>query len=359
VDQWGRAGSSPEIRQLETLRDRLDAGGGESPDIRASEAVELGVSACGRLPDLRGITDLSAPQAAALITVARILKETGRRAPTAHRHLLPGRTLAALFEKPSLRTRTTFDVGMFQMGGHTVSLTGKEVGLGSREPARDIARNLDRWVDGIAARVFQHSTIQELAAAGRVPVINALCDLEHPCQALADLLTVWERLGSVAGQTIVYLGDGNNVAHSLLLLGTLLGAEMRFCGPPEHQPHPGILAACSESALASGGSIVTTDDPVEACEGADVLYTDVWTSMGQEAEAAQRISRFQPYQVNDELMSLAAPGAVFLHCLPAHRDEEVTDSVMESPASAVFDQSENRLHAQKAVLAVLLSQRGE
>ncbi len=294
--------------------------------------------------DLLSIADLSADELERVIATALALKREGV-APT-----LRGRTLALLFEKPSLRTRVSFDVGMAQMGGHTVYLPQSEVGLGMREPIADVARVLDRYVDVIAARTFAHATAQELARFARVPVINALSDWEHPCQALADLLTIREKKGAVRGVRIAYVGDGNNnVARSLALGAATMGAEIAIASPPGF----GLDEATVRLAGASR-AVRVVEQPEDAVRGADVVYTDVWTSMGQEAEAGLRRESFAPYQVTAELMAKAAPGAIFMHDLPAHRGEEVADDVIEGRQSVVFDQAENRLHAQKAVLALLL-----
>jgi ornithine carbamoyltransferase len=315
-------------------------------------AVEIARSICDGMEHLPGIEDLTADQAAALIYLARILKDTLHLNRAVHQNILPGKTLAMVFEKPSLRTRVSFEAGMFQLGGHAIYLQPSDISMGKRETIADVARNLDRMVDGVMARVFAHGTIRELAAHSRVPVINGLCDREHPCQALADLLTVWEKRESLVGLKIVYVGDGNNVAHSLLLLGAMLGAQVVIACPEGYAPDPAIVALARERAGAE--SVVVTHDPQAACADADVVYTDVWASMGQEAEAAERAAVFAPFQVNAALVAGAKPDFLFMHCLPAHRGEEVSAEVMDGPNSVVFDQAENRLHAQKAVLAVLL-----
>jgi len=310
---------------------------------------------CAGLTDLRAITDLTTEQAWALLSLAAVLKETLSKCKTCQWEVLAGKTLAMVFEKPSLRTRVSFETGMFQLGGHAIYLQPADISMGKRESVADVARNLDRMVDGIMARVFSHNTILELAEYSGSPVINGLCDREHPCQALADILTVWEQRCKVEGQKIVFVGDGNNVAHSLILLGAKLGAHMVVACPEGYAPHPEIVQAAEAEATASGGSVAVTHDSRAACVDADVIYTDVWTSMGREAEAAERAGIFAPFQVNAELTAGAKPDYLFLHCLPAHRGEEVTADVIDGPNSAVFDQAENRLHAQKAVLAVLLA----
>jgi len=264
---------------------------------------------------------------------------------------LRGRTLAMVFQKPSNRTRVSFEVGMYQLGGHALSLSPQEIQMGKRETPSDTGRVLARYIDAIMVRTFDHEELEELAAAADVPVINGLSDSHHPCQALADLLTIREEFGTLEGIRISYVGDGNNVAHSLALGCALTGAELTIAHPEGHGPDPGVM----DLAETLGAAPTLTTDPREAVSGARVLYTDVWASMGQEDEAENRKKKFAPYQVNEELMNLAAEDAVFLHCLPAHRGEEVTAGVIDGPQSRVFDQAENRLHAQKALLYLLLS----
>jgi ornithine carbamoyltransferase len=259
---------------------------------------------------------------------------------------LAGRTLALIFEKPSLRTRVTFEVAMVQLGGAAVYLSAQDIGPGKRESVPDIARNLSRWVNGIAARVFAHKTLEELAAHATIPVINALSDLEHPCQAMADLYTLWERGIGLKGLELAWIGDGNNVFNSVLLLSALMGVRVRAACPPGYEPAPAVLDACR----ALGGEVRVTTDAREAAEGAGVLYTDVWISMGQEAEREKRLEAFQRYQVNDTLLGFASPKALVMHCLPAHRGEEITDAVLDGPRSIVLDQAENRLHVQKGIV---------
>lgn len=321
----------------------------------ARVSVELARASCRGLTDLRAVTDLSREQALALLLLGRILKDTFAVSKTAHREILPGKTLAMLFEKPSLRTRVSFECGMFQLGGRALYLQPSDIAMGKREPVRDVARNLERMVDGIMARVFSHDTILELAEHASVPVINGLCDREHPCQALADLMTVRQHRGQIRGQRIAYVGDGNNVAHSLMQLAAKIGAHIVVACPKGYEPLPEIVAAAREDAAVTGGSVEVTHDPREACREADVIYTDVWASMGQETESEKRRKAFEPFQVNAALAALAKPDYLFMHCLPAHRGEEVSAEVMDGPNSVVFDQAENRLHAQKAVLAVLLA----
>jgi ornithine carbamoyltransferase len=263
---------------------------------------------------------------------------------------LAGRTVALIFEKPSLRTRVTFEVGIVQLGGRAVYLSGSEIGLGTRESVPDVARNLSRWVDGIAARVYAHDTVETLARSATIPVINALSDLEHPCQALADYFTLWERGMDLGRIRLAWVGDGNNVCHSMLLLGALVGATLTVACPPGFEPDARVQAAVRRL----GGRLTITDDAREAVTGADVLYTDVWVSMGQERERERRLESFRRYQVNDTLVGFAKPGALLMHCLPAHRGEEITDAVLDGPNSIVLDQAENRLHAQKAIILNLL-----
>jgi ornithine carbamoyltransferase len=271
----------------------------------------------------------------------------GRHAPTANS--LVDRHVAMLFDKPSLRTRTTFEIAIRELGGHLVALQ-PDVSLGYREPVADVARNLERWVDAVIIRTFSQCVLQEFAtAARRLHVINALTDQEHPCQALADFLTLQERLGQLRGRTIAYVGDGNNVATSLVHAGAMLGVHVHVASPQAYQlPHAVVQQATGVARF--GARLRLFTDASDAVGGADAIYTDTWTSMGQEEEADLRRRVFTPYQVNDELMMLAKPGALFMHCLPAHRGEEVTSDVMDGPQSVVFDEAENRLHAQKAIL---------
>jgi ornithine carbamoyltransferase len=299
--------------------------------------------------NLISIADLSASELERVLQTALALKDAPRRP------LLSGETLALVFEKPSLRTRVSFDVAMRDLGGDCLYLSPPEVGLGDRETPADVARVLSRYVSCIAARTFATETVQQLADYATVPVINALSDGEHPCQALADLLTVRENKGGLRGVTLAYIGDGNNVANSLALAGGLSGMHIRFASPGGYEVPGDILERAGALARDSGGSVAQLREPGEAVEGADAVYTDVWASMGQEGEAAVRREDFAGYCVDASLMQKARPDAIFMHDLPAHRGEEVTDEVMESAQSVVFDQAENRLHAQKALLALLLS----
>jgi ornithine carbamoyltransferase len=300
--------------------------------------------------------DLSRPEAEALLGRAAKLKaewHAGGRG--AHPGLpLLGKTLGLVFEKPSLRTRVAFEAGMAQLGGHGSYLSANDIDMGGRESVPDVARNLSRWVQAIAARVFRHATVENLARHASVPVINALSDREHPCQALADMLTLRERFGRLQGLRLAYLGDGNNVCHSLMLLGASLGVSTAVGCPPDYRPDPEILALAERIAADNDAAITVSSSPFEAAADADALYTDVWASMGQEHEAARRRPVFQPYQVNARLMAEARSEAVFMHCLPVHRGEEVSEAVIDGPRSVVFDQAENRLHVQKALILTLL-----
>ena len=279
-------------------------------------------------------------------------RSLGRSAPTAN--TLDGRHVALLFDKPSLRTRTTFEIAIRELGGHVVSLQ-PDVALGRREPVGDVARNLERWVDAVVIRTFSQQVLQEFAqSAKRLHVVNALTDEEHPCQAIADFLTLQERLGPMRGRTIAYVGDGNNVAASLAHAGAMLGVHLHVASPDGYQlPHTVVQQATHAARF--GARLRLFTDAADAVVGADAVYTDTWTSMGQEAEADVRRATFAKYQVNDALMAQARPGALFMHCLPAHRGEEVTAEVFESAAAVVFDQAENRLHGQKALLLMLLA----
>jgi ornithine carbamoyltransferase len=268
---------------------------------------------------------------------------------------LPGRILAMIFEKPSTRTRISFEAGILQLGGHGIVLSSRDLQLGRGETIGDTAQVLSRYVDGIMARVFAHQTVLDLAKYGSVPVINGLSDLEHPCQALGDLLTLQEHKGKLEGLHLAYVGDGNNVANSLMLAGALVGLNVSVGHPAGYAPDKGTVEKAQALAAASGSRVVVTEDPIEAVKGADAIYADVWTSMGQEGEEEARNKVFQPFQVNDTLMGHAAPDAIFMHCLPAHRGEEVSASVMDGKQSVVFDEAENRLHVQKAIMSLLMA----
>ncbi len=304
--------------------------------------------------DLLSVADLSAAEVEQVFGTAEALKTEFR---ATRRHASPpltGRSLAMLFQKPSLRTRVTFEAGMAQLGGVAIYLPEDAV-MGAREAVRDVARNLERFVDGIVARTGPHAVVVELAAQASIPVINGLTLREHPCQALADIFTIRERLGRLGGAVIAFVGDGNNVYHSLALLGAAFGMEVRLAHPAGYAPNEQIVARAQSLAETSGGRLVFGSDPHEMVQGADVVYTDAWTSMGQEAEAEERRDAFAGYRVDDSLMAAAGPDAVAMHCLPAHRGEEITSSVMDGPQSLIFEQSENRLHVQKALLVELLA----
>jgi ornithine carbamoyltransferase len=274
--------------------------------------------------------------------------------PEEWRSTLDGQCLAMIFEKSSTRTRVSFEAGMYQLGGLGMFLSSRDLQLGRGEPISDTARVLSRYVDGIMARTYAHQTIEDLARSASIPVINGLSDLLHPCQALADFLTIRERFGRMRGFPLCYVGDGNNVAHSLLLTGAKLGARVAVVTPPGFEPQPRVVEWARETARETGGAVLVTNSIEEGVAGARAVYTDVWASMGQEGEAEDRAKKFEPYRVTRRVMAMAHPEAIFLHCLPAHRGEEVEADVIDSPASAVFDQAENRLHAQKALLVTLL-----
>lgn len=307
--------------------------------------------------DLRGqdfltLADLSPDQLRCLLDRAsqlKALQASGQPHP-----LLAGLSLAMLFEKASLRTRTTFMVGMSQLGGFAVDLMNEHTQIGVRESIPDIARNLERWVDALMARVYAHRTLEELAAWAGIPVINGLSDLTHPCQALADVLTMREHLGELAGRKLAYVGDGFNVCNSLLFAGALAGMRVSVASPEGYEPDEDILERAQEIADDAGGGIEIGNHPQAAVSEAEVVYTDAWVSMGLEHEAEQRREIFAPFRVDDRMMALADRDAIFMHCLPAHRGEEVTDAVLDGPQSVVFDQAENRLHTQKALLVAIM-----
>jgi len=299
--------------------------------------------------DLLSIGDLSQDELRFILQTALSMKRDGTPP------LLAGKTIAMLFEKPSLRTRVSFEVGMKQLGGSAIYLSQAEVGLGQREPVQDVARVLSRYVSAIVARTYAQQALQDLAAAADVPVVNALSDDEHPCQALADLLTIREKKGRLEGLRLAFIGDGNNVSASLALAAGLAGIEFAIASPDGYALPAAVIAAARERASRHGGAIETLTAPEEAVRGADIVYTDVWTSMGQEGTRRQRLEAFTGYQVDAKLMTLAKPDAIFMHDLPAHRGEETVDEVIEGSQSVVFDQAENRLHAQKALLAVIMA----
>ena len=298
--------------------------------------------------DLLSIADLTSEDIHSLISHAIDMKAEGWLS------LLEKKTLAIMFEKPSLRTRVSFELAMRQLGGQTIYLSPAEVGLGQRESIPDVARVLSRYVDAIAARTFSHHSLEILANYTSMPVINALSDLEHPCQALGDLLTIYEKKGELSGLTIAYIGDGNNVAHSLMLAASLVGMNFRIASPKGYTVQERVLLTAKSYAKNSSAEILCTEQPSLAVTGADVVYTDVWTSMGQETEAEKRRQVFADYQVNSELLSLAKEDAILMHPLPAHHGEEVAHGILDIPRSVVFDQAENRMHIQKAILAQML-----
>ena len=300
------------------------------------------------------VADLTAGEVEVVFETAWALKAEFR---ATRRHAQPplvGRTLAMLFQKPSLRTRVTFEAGMAQLGGHAIYLT-HDVVLGARESVRDVARNLETFVDGIVVRTGPHEVAQELAAQAEIPVINGLTLREHPCQALADVFTMQERLGRLEGLVVAFVGDGNNVYHSLALLGASLGMEVRLAHPPGYGPNPAIVER-AQQLVAAGGRLLFSEDPETAVSGAAVVYTDAWTSMGQEAETEERRDAFARYRVDAALLERAGPDAVVMHCLPAHRGEEITSEVMDGPRSIIWEQSENRLHLQKGLLVEVLGE---
>jgi ornithine carbamoyltransferase len=280
-----------------------------------------------------------------------------KKRPHKYRKSLKNQILAMIFQKPSLRTRMTFEVGMLQLGGEAIYLAPSDIQLGSREGIYDVGKNLERWVDGIMLRTFAHRIILDLASSTRIPVINALTDLLHPCQAMADFFTLKEKKGGLAGLKFTYVGDGNNVCHSLMFAAAKAGTKMAVATPAGYEPNPEIIRQALEDGKDTGFALSLTHDPAEAAAGSDAIYTDVWASMGQEAEKEARAKIFAPYQVNKALMSKAKPDASFMHCLPAHRGDEVTDEVIDSPNSIVYDEAENRLHVQKVIMLLLMGKK--
>jgi ornithine carbamoyltransferase len=300
--------------------------------------------------DLVSTRDLSPSEVRSVLDLAAVVKAR----PSDFRRTLDGKQLVMFFEKPSLRTRLTFEAGMASLGGTAFFMDQTGGRIDARESLQDIAHNVERWVDVMVLRTFSHSTVEDMAAHASIPVINALSDLEHPCQALADYSVLQERFGNLKKLTLAYVGDGNNVAHSLLLTGALLGSHVRVATPAGYEPNAAIVQAAEEFAQETGAKLEVMTDPQRAVAGADAVYTDAWASMGQEKESDTRAPIFRPYQVNEKLMAKAASHALFMHCLPAHRGQEVTDDVMDSPQSVIFDQAEGRLHVQKAILMLLL-----
>jgi len=302
--------------------------------------------------DFLSMDDLPVDELWQVLDYAAELKRRGKAGERPA--VLAGKVLAMVFEKPSLRTRVTFEVGMLELGGHAIYLAPQDIQIGTRETPADAGHNLERWVAGIMGRVFRHEVLEQLALAASVPVINGLSDREHPCQTLADLLTIRERFRGLEGVKVAWIGDGNNVCHSLLLGAAKLGVHVSLATPRGYEPDETILARAKTLVKGTGSRITVGTDPHEAVRGAEVLYTDVWQSMGQEAERAERVAAFSAYQLNKRILSEAAPTAVVMHCLPAHRGEEITDEVIDGPQSIVFEQAENRLHAQKSLLALTL-----
>ncbi|HEY3928249.1 MAG TPA: ornithine carbamoyltransferase [Candidatus Koribacter sp.] len=300
--------------------------------------------------DFLSIRDFAPRQIRQLLNLAAQIKAM----PAAYSRALRGKTLALIFEKPSLRTRVSFDVGIQQLGGFSIYLSPAEINLGKRESVYDVAKNLERMVQGIMIRTFAHKIVEDMAAFASIPVINGLTDYSHPCQAMADYMTVFECKSRLAGIRLAYLGDGNNVAHSLMFAGAQLGVNVRVATPHGYEPDNAAVQWAMKRSESTGGGCTVTNDVAEAVRDADVVYTDVWASMGQETEAAERKKIFMPYQVNGKLFALAKTDAIFMHCLPAHRGDEVTDEVIDSPRSVVFQEAENRLHAQKAIMLELM-----
>jgi ornithine carbamoyltransferase len=304
--------------------------------------------------DFLSIADWSTRDLLEMLKLSKKMKKD----PKSYYHVLDGQSLAMIFEKQSLRTHVTFDVAIQQLGGHAIFLTQADISLGKRESIHDVAKNLERWVRGIVVRTFSHDGLCELARHARVPVINALTDFEHPCQAVGDFLTIEENLGTFKGKRLAFVGDGNNVCHSLMLLAAKVGMDFVAVTPRSYLPDENVMKTASKIAAEHGSVVQLSHIPKEGVHHADVIYTDVWASMGQESERDERASVFREFQVNATLMQCAKPSAIFMHCLPAHRGEEVTDDVMDSPQSVVFDQAENRMHTEKAIVYTLLREQG-
>jgi ornithine carbamoyltransferase len=305
--------------------------------------------------DLLSIHDLSIAEVYEILDLAKTLKEQLKRGE--EHHILKGKTLGMIFQKSSTRTRVSFEVGIWQLGGMGLFLSANDLQIGRGEPVKDTARTLSRYVDGIMIRTFSHDEVRELAQYATVPVINGLTDLLHPCQALTDMLTIREHKGELKGLKMAFIGDGNNMVHALMHACAKVGMDIAIATPKSYTPDPAIVAEAMADAAATGSKITFYNDPFAAVEAADVLYTDVWASMGKEAEQVLRCRDFAGFQVNRKLLDAAKPEAIVLHCLPAHRGEEITDDVMESPQSVVFDEAENRLHVQKAIMALLMGKK--
>ncbi|MDI6782784.1 MAG: ornithine carbamoyltransferase [bacterium] len=306
--------------------------------------------------DLISINDLSAPEIELIISASLTLKK--QRVAGIPYYPLAGKTLGMIFHKPSARTRISFEVGMYQLGGHCVILSEKEIGMETRESVKDLAKLFSRYLDAVMLRTFSHQLVVELAQGASIPVLNGLTDYSHPCQILSDLVSIFEKKRTLKGLKIAYIGDGNNVSHSWLFAASKLGLHLEIATPEKYQPHSDVVRIANVHQSLTGANIQLHTDPKLAANNADIIYTDVWTSMGQEIEREQRLAVFYPYQINDDLVRLAKPDALIMHCLPAHRGEEITDSVIDGPNSIVFDQAENRMHTQKAILCWLMSPKG-
>ena len=300
--------------------------------------------------DLLSIQDLSAQDILAILDLAADIKANSGKYASA----LKGKSIGLIFQKPSNRTRVSFEIGMFQMGGHSIYLGSSELGMGGRESVKDVACVLSRYLNGIVARTYKHEVVEDLAKHASIPIINGLSDMAHPCQALGDMFTIREKFGTFKGVTLAYIGDGNNVLNSLMIAAARLGVDVKAATPVTYEPDPAMIRLAKTVAKKSGSRVEFSNDPHKAAKDADVLYTDVWISMGQEKEAQERVKAFKEYQLNDKLLKLAKTMCVVMHCLPAHRGQEITDSVMDSNHSIVYDQAENRMHVQKAVLLKLL-----
>jgi len=319
--------------------------------MKPQKVLTMDAASKPQLNDLLAVTDLTPDSMASLLELASAIKAR----PSYYRQALAGKQVVLFFEKPSLRTRLTFEAGVQSMGGASFFFDQTQTHLGTRESIADMAHNLERWVDAIVLRTFWHNTVTEMAKHANIPVINGLSDFEHPCQALADYLTLQEHFGDLKKVTLAYLGDGNNMAHSLMLCAAMTGGTIRIATPKGYAPDTGVIASAQEIATRTGAIIEITTDPKSAAKGAKAVYTDVWASMGEEDEAEERKGIFKSFQVNEAIMNCAASNAVFMHCLPAHRGDEVTSAVIDGERSVVFDQAENRLHVQKAALVMLLS----
>ena len=315
-----------------------------------------GIGMSLRCKDLLSINDLSTDEVYEILELSRDLKHKQKNG--IEHHILKGKTLGMIFQKSSTRTRVSFEAGMYQLGGSALFLSSNDLQIGRGEPVRDTARVLARYLDGIMIRTFSHAEVEELAAYADIPIINGLTDLLHPCQALADVFTVMEHKGTLAGLKMAYIGDGNNMANALMHACAKLGMHISVATPSGYEPDKKIVAEAEAAAAESGSKIIITNEPLEAADGADVLYTDVWASMGQEAEQMARRRVFADFQINSATMAVADKAAIVMHCLPAHRGEEITNEVLEGPQSVVFDEAENRLHVQKAIMALLMGKGG-